>query len=240
MRDFRDAKAMAQSLRQALSTRNITVSHSDSLELIAQSFGFDNWNILSAKIGAQRSELASGDDPESPSSALLLHCSFCGKSQDEVKKLIAGPDSFICDECVHLCVGIFDREEVLTAMRSAESEGRDPRQGVAEALSRWGEGQVAEFLKRSQDGPNRPLSELLSDFLAQHELERAGRPNRYAALRETVPPNWLDQTDETLMAMKKDLAEHERLDSTKKFLAEHERLNSLIAEILETRPASQA
>jgi ATP-dependent Clp protease ATP-binding subunit ClpX len=36
----------------------------------------------------------------------ILHCSFCGKSQHEVKKLIAGPNVFICDECVDLCVDI--------------------------------------------------------------------------------------------------------------------------------------
>ena len=35
-----------------------------------------------------------------------LHCSFCGKDQHEVKKLIAGPTVFICDECVWLCVDI--------------------------------------------------------------------------------------------------------------------------------------
>ena len=33
----------------------------------------------------------------------LLYCSFCGKSQHEVRKLIAGPSVFICDECVDLC-----------------------------------------------------------------------------------------------------------------------------------------
>ena len=33
----------------------------------------------------------------------LLYCSFCGKSQHEVRKLIAGPSVFICDECVELC-----------------------------------------------------------------------------------------------------------------------------------------
>ena len=32
-----------------------------------------------------------------------LYCSFCGKSQHEVKKLIAGPSVFICDECIDLC-----------------------------------------------------------------------------------------------------------------------------------------
>ena len=42
----------------------------------------------------------------------LLYCSFCGKSQHEVKKLIAGPSVFICDECVELCNDII-REELL-------------------------------------------------------------------------------------------------------------------------------
>ena len=41
----------------------------------------------------------------------LLHCSFCGKSQHEVRKLIAGPSVFICDECVDLCTDII-REEI--------------------------------------------------------------------------------------------------------------------------------
>ena len=35
-----------------------------------------------------------------------LYCSFCGKSQHEVRKLIAGPTVFICDECVELCLDI--------------------------------------------------------------------------------------------------------------------------------------
>ena len=33
----------------------------------------------------------------------ILHCSFCGKSQDEVKKLVAGRGVYICDECIDLC-----------------------------------------------------------------------------------------------------------------------------------------
>ena len=46
-----------------------------------------------------------------------LYCSFCGKSQHEVRKLIAGPTVFICDECVELCMDII-REE--TKIRRAE------------------------------------------------------------------------------------------------------------------------
>jgi ATP-dependent Clp protease ATP-binding subunit ClpX len=40
---------------------------------------------------------------ENEASGETLYCSFCGKSQHEVKKLIAGPTAFICDECVELC-----------------------------------------------------------------------------------------------------------------------------------------
>lgn len=41
---------------------------------------------------------------------IKLHCSFCGKSQDEVKKLIAGPMVYICDECIELCNEIIQDE----------------------------------------------------------------------------------------------------------------------------------
>lgn len=56
----------------------------------------------------------SGDD-----NGKLLYCSFCGKSQHEVRKLIAGPSVFICDECVELCKDII-REEIQEA-ESTES-----------------------------------------------------------------------------------------------------------------------
>ncbi|MER1992372.1 MAG: ClpX C4-type zinc finger protein, partial [Aerococcus urinaeequi] len=39
-----------------------------------------------------------------------IHCSFCGKSQDEVDKIIAGPGVYICNECVALCQEIIDEE----------------------------------------------------------------------------------------------------------------------------------
>ena len=39
-----------------------------------------------------------------------LKCSFCGKAQDQVRKLIAGPGVYICDECIDLCNEILDEE----------------------------------------------------------------------------------------------------------------------------------
>lgn len=51
------------------------------------------------------------NDGKGEDNGKLLYCSFCGKSQHEVRKLIAGPSVFICDECVDLCNDII-REEV--------------------------------------------------------------------------------------------------------------------------------
>ncbi|WP_312416390.1 glyoxalase superfamily protein [Shinella sp.] len=53
MRDFRDAKAMAKAMRETLAARNIEITHSEALEIVARQFGVETWNILSAKIEAK-------------------------------------------------------------------------------------------------------------------------------------------------------------------------------------------
>ncbi len=50
----------------------------------------------------------------------LLYCSFCGKSQHEVRKLIAGPTVFICDECVELCMDIIREEHKTSLVKSRD------------------------------------------------------------------------------------------------------------------------
>jgi ATP-dependent Clp protease ATP-binding subunit ClpX len=62
-------------------------------------------------------------DKKSSTGEKLLYCSFCGKSQHEVKKLIAGPSVFICDECIDLCNDII-RDEIsnLDTISSAKTE----------------------------------------------------------------------------------------------------------------------
>ena len=49
-----------------------------------------------------------------------LYCSFCGKSQNEVRKLIAGPTVFICDECVELCLDIIGEENKSSLTKSGD------------------------------------------------------------------------------------------------------------------------
>jgi ATP-dependent Clp protease ATP-binding subunit ClpX len=58
----------------------------------------------------------------------LLYCSFCGKSQHEVRKLIAGPSVFICDECVELCNDIIREEVQETNEESHEAKLPKPRE----------------------------------------------------------------------------------------------------------------
>src|SRR5476649_1142223 len=63
-------------------------------------------------------------DKKGASSEKVLYCSFCGKSQHEVKKLIAGPSVFICDECIELCNDII-RDEVPADGATAKTSKSD-------------------------------------------------------------------------------------------------------------------
>ena len=65
------------------------------------------------------------DDNKGNEDNKLLYCSFCGKSQHEVRKLIAGPSVFICDECVDLCDDII-REEAIEDIASSDEQEKFP------------------------------------------------------------------------------------------------------------------
>lgn len=73
-----------------------------------------------------------------------LYCSFCGKSQHEVRKLIAGPTVFICDECVELCMDIIREETKGSGLKS--SEGVPTPREICDVLDDYVIGQA--FAKR--------------------------------------------------------------------------------------------
>src|SRR5690554_2438079 len=76
-----------------------------------------------------------GDD-----NSKLLYCSFCGKSQHEVRKLIAGPSVFICDECVDLCNDII-REEIQENTQEEASDRLPTPAEIRETLNEYVIGQ---------------------------------------------------------------------------------------------------
>ena len=83
MRDFRDAKAMAQTLRDALKVKGVSLTHSDSLELVASILGFHDWNTLAAKLQSERN---------SPNARQLPAGSRARKSSWTLQYLIATLD----------------------------------------------------------------------------------------------------------------------------------------------------
>jgi ATP-dependent Clp protease ATP-binding subunit ClpX len=99
----------------------------------------------------------------------LLYCSFCGKSQHEVRKLIAGPSVFICDECVDLCNDII-REEVQENNAGAKQDHLPVPQEIKTILDDYVIGQqrakkvlavaVYNHYKRLRHGKNREDVEL--------------------------------------------------------------------------------
>ena len=80
-----------------------------------------------------------------------LKCSFCGKTQDQVKKLIAGPDVYICDECVELCNEILDEEFFEQKEKDSDNEGKEKN-------------------KKNNDGEDKPIPKPheIKAYLDQH------------------------------------------------------------------------
>jgi hypothetical protein len=174
---------MVHFLRDALKAKAVETTHSECLELIAKAFGFDTWNILSAKIdaaergvGAERP--SSSADAPGPASQKTLYCSFCGKNQHEVRKLVAGPAVFICDECIELCTDFVDdplRDEELSCL----SEGH-----LANARTLSTE-ELAHYVERGRKGLQRSQLTLqgIERKLAMQDGEESGKDDILALPR---------------------------------------------------------
>jgi len=196
MRDFRDAKAMARALRDALKARAIETTHAEALELIAKAFGYENWNILSAKIEAAEAAISDEHPPSAatqndPAPLTTLYCSFCGKSQHEVRKLIAGPTAFICDECVDLCTGVVepdDDAELFRLMRGNDENERLAYQDLLERARRMSTEELAHYVVRSRKGIERSRKALRDSqrMLATRDSELSGDHNVLTTMQQNA------------------------------------------------------
>ncbi len=116
-------QAHARKLRDVLADMGHQLKHTESLEVIYKIEGYTDCNNYKTnltkepKFTEQYLEAKNtGNDSTAPAQSKTsaesetLYCSFCGKSQHEVRKLIAGPNVFICDACTDLCIGVIQKE----------------------------------------------------------------------------------------------------------------------------------
>jgi hypothetical protein len=185
VRDFCDAKVMARALRDALKAKAFETSHSEALELIAKAFGYDNWNVLSAKIEAteppasdERSvSVAARNEPAPPKT---LYCSFCGKSQHEVRKLIRGPTSLICDECVDICTEVVeDKWWEFLQLTGANEESGEAYAALFEAARVTSTEALTLYVERGTKGVERNRRSLqgIQSILAMSDDDISARPD---------------------------------------------------------------
>ena len=211
MRDFRDAKTMAHALRDALQVKAVETTHSECLELIAKAFGYANWNILSAKIETAQSRapdappLAPAAGQDKASQKTILYCSFCGKSQDDVRALIAGPTVFICDECVGLCNDIIEDQEILSFLKADGESGNQESPGVFEHISAKSTADVTSCVERGRKGAERYRLEVR--FIQRLLAMRDGEPPAADLLASPRFAQLKDMKREELLAVRQQ-AEH--------------------------------
>ncbi len=98
----------------------------------------------------------------------LVKCSFCGKSQKEVSKLIAGPGAYICNECVYLCNDIIEEEDIDSPQLTEA-----PASSLTDDQRRWRE---AHHLLAGRLGQRPTVSELAAELgWTQDRVTDAGR-----------------------------------------------------------------
>jgi ATP-dependent Lon protease len=95
MRDFRDAKAMAQTLRDELKAKGVSLTHSDNLELVAKVLGFHDWNTLAAKIQSEDQSLITQPGTTVPATAKPTLPTGAGLPTVPLRDIVLFPNTVI-------------------------------------------------------------------------------------------------------------------------------------------------
>lgn len=167
MRDFRDAKAMAHTLRAALTTKGLQITVSQSLELIAQAFGVADWNTLSATIrGEADGPSNSAPSPQFPTTA-TMHRAFAYARQRKHRY----------ETLEHLLLALIDDVDASAVMKGCKVD----LGALKEKLTNY----IDNDLKALEiDGSGEPMQSRGFQRVverAAHFAEGRGRPTRTGA-----------------------------------------------------------
>ena len=124
---------------------------------------------------------------KSSSGEKLLYCSFCGKSQHEVRKLIQGPTVLICDECAELCIDIIEPDddlELFRLMRANEESGVDAHAALLELARRASTEELAHYVERGRKGVGRNRAALQAIERKRRDGEVSADDNALAAMQQ--------------------------------------------------------
>lgn len=126
-------------------------------------------------------------DTNTTASDKVLYCSFCGKSQHEVKKLIAGPSVFICDECIDLCTDIIQEEIAKLPKEEGDDSLPTPHQ-IRENLDQYviGQDQAKKTLAVAVYNHYKRLQYLPKP--KKEKLDKDGKPVESSDKKETKLP----------------------------------------------------
>ena len=203
-RQARELHRAAQAGNSAALSRLRAVSEDVSLAsaqlAIAREYGFSRWPALKAAV--EKMAMPSVQTRRQESLDDRVKCSFCGKSRRQVKKLIAGPDVYICSECVGLCEEILENEvEAPTTANGRAAPGAVDRSSAPQILER-GDGVDVRVRLAEEPGPwtheYPPLARMLGlDAVVEEEPEAVLLAVRlHGAFRE---PEIFDALDRALM-----------------------------------------
>jgi hypothetical protein len=167
MRDFRDAKIMAHTLRQALATKGYKVTNSDSLELMAQAFGVADWNTLSAAIRDRAvAPQNNAAVPQFPTTATMLRAlAYARQRRHEYATL------------EHLTLALIDDVDACAVLEACKAD----RGVLKEKLTKYLDNDLKTLVGDDAGQPKHSAAFQRVVQRATHYAEGRGRPNRTGA-----------------------------------------------------------